>query len=818
MRKILFMFLLLNQVVQAQESMRFKPLGDVKSIKSQSNSWTIAATGGNLRIWFYTPTVVRVTASKEAAFYDFSFATIGKPEPATKVIAKDEPNSLTLSSDSLVCVITKKPLKIKFLNKEGKTINEDDFGIGWQGDEVTSYKKIMPDERFLGLGEKTGPLDRRGNGYTNWNTDYYGYPDNADMIYSTFPFYIGVHSGLTYGIFLDNSYKTHFNFGASNDRFSSFTAEGGDMDYYFIGNRTVGGVIASYSYLTGTTPMPAYWSIGYQQCRYSYYPDKEVLTLAQTFRDKKIPCDAITLDIHYMDKYKLFTWDKERFPDPKGMISKLKSQGFRTITIIDPGVKIEKGYDAYEDGLKNDVFIKYPDGTPYSGQVWPGWCHFPDFTKASARAWWGSKFSGLVSDGVDGFWNDMNEIATWGQRLPDLMDWDFEGRKGTTRNGRNLYGMMMVRASYEGTKKLMNRRPFILCRAGYSGLQRYSALWTGDNQSNDNHMLLGVRLVNSLGLAGVPFAGYDVGGFTGGPSVPLFARWVSIGSFTPFFRVHTAINTRDSEPWSYGEEVEEIVRNYIQLRYNLLPYYYSAFYEASRTGMPVARTLAIDYTHDPKIYDGRYHNQFLAGHGILVCPSESYKELTRVYLPQHSFWYDFYEGKKYTGGQEIIAESPLNRLPLFIKGSAIIPMQSPVQHTAEKPSDTLDVHIYYGKEANAFVYYEDDGESFDHEKGSFFKRSIAYNPNSKEIQFSAVEGSFPSKFRFIRVILHDFEQAGDAVSVDANRLSLSKIDVAFMRPISKFDPIGNANPVVLAGNNNKAFVIENSKNAVTIKW
>jgi alpha-glucosidase len=234
--------------------------------------------------------------------------------------------------------------------------------------------------------------------------------------------------------------------------------------------------------------------------------------------------------------------------------------------------------------------------------------------------------------------------------------------------------------------------------------------------------------------------------------------------------------------------------------------------------MPVARSLAIDHTHDSKIYDGRYHNQFLAGHGILVCPSESYKELTRVYLPQTSYWYDFYDGKRYTGGQEIIAESPLNRLPLFVKGSAIIPMQSPIQHTGEKPSDTLEVHIYYGKEKNTFVYYEDDGESFDHEKGAFFKRSITYQPQSKEIQLSAVEGSYKSKFRYLRMILHDFEDAADAVTVGGTRLALNKTDVAFMRPISKFDPIGNANPIVLAGNNNKAFVIENSQAAVVVKW
>ncbi|MBI3234241.1 MAG: glycoside hydrolase family 31, partial [Bacteroidetes bacterium] len=314
-------------------------------------------------------------------------------------------------------------------------------------------------------------------------------------------------------------------------------------------------------------------------------------------------------------------------------IDELKAMGFHLVVIVDPGIKKEKGYSAYEDGLKNDVFLKYPDGTNYTGQVWPGWCHFPDFTNPKTRKWWGNSFKGYVNDGIDGFWNDMNEPATWGQRFPDLVEFDFDGHKGTHRKGHNVFGMQMSRSTYDGAKELMNgRRPFILTRATYAGGQRFSAIWTGDNQPTDDHMIAGVRLVNSLGLSGFPYAGMDVGGFAGDASRDLFARWIQIGAFSPFFRGHTMVDSKDKEPWSHGEKDEEISRNFIQLRYNLMPYIYSTFYEATQNGMPVSRSLAFYHTYDNKIYDGNYQNQYYFGHGLLVAPYVSYRDLNKLIM------------------------------------------------------------------------------------------------------------------------------------------------------------------------------------------
>lgn len=762
----------------------FESIGNVQSLKKEASGILLSSVNGQVRVQVYSPSVFRIHFSRNGTFDSLSYAVVAKPQ-STQFSVIDGA-VVVLKTDSAQLEITRNPLRIRLLDAKGRLVNEDEpaFGTGWIGEEITTHKKLQEGERFIGLGEKTGPLNRKGDGYTNWNTDYFAYGTSADPIYQSIPFYLGLHKEMVYGMFLDNSYRSHFNFGASNDRFSSFTVEGGEMNYYLISHSNVAKVIESYTWLTGRMPMPPKWGLGLQQCRYSYYPDKEVLNIARTFREKNIPADAMVLDIHYMDKYKLFTWDKDRFPNPKSMNDQLKAMGFRTVTIIDPGVKIEKGYPAFEDGLKENVFLKYPDGSNYSGQVWPGWCHFPDFTNPKARTWWGTKFKDLVSDGVEGFWNDMNEPATWGQRFPDLVEFDFEGKKSTHRQGHNIYGFQMVRASYEGTRKLLgDKRPFILTRAGFSGVQRYAAVWTGDNVSSDEHMMLGVRLLNSMGLSGIAYTGMDVGGFTGGASKELFGRWVSIGAFSPFFRIHSAVDTKESEPWSYGEKIEAINKNYISLRYRLLPYFYSAFAEAHTTGMPVQRSLAIQHSFLPKVYDSRYQNQFYVGPSLMVCPVESTKDITRVLFPDANGWYDLYYDTYFKGGTEEFVSSPIERLPVFVKAGSVLVLQSLTQSTSEKPGDTLQVHVYQGPNAVPFTYYEDDGTTYAYESGTFYRRSIALQPGRRNIAFGKVEGTMPSSFKKVKLIFHGFTDL---------KLTGSQIEnTSFLQGLPHFDPVGS---------------------------
>lgn len=746
------------------------------------------------RVTLYGDSIFRVQLTREDFFEDFSYSVIATPAESEIQVA-DSQDVIRITTSKMVILIRKNPLTFHFQNLQGQTINQDDdaFGTSWIGDQVTTYKKLQEGERFIGLGEKTGPLDRRGFGYTHWNTDNFGYTAGSDPLYCSTPFYIGLHHNLSYGIFFDNSHKTYFNFGASNDRFASFSADAGEMNYYFIYGDSVRDILRHYSHLTGRMEMPPLWSIGYQQCRYSYYPDKEVINVANTFREKDIPADAIVFDIHYMEQYKIFTWSNRDFSNPAKLLAQLSGMGFNVVVMCDPGIKVEKGYHAYEDGVEKDVFIKYPDGSRYTGQVWPGWCHFPDFTKPATREWWKEQLKEYVAQGVTGFWNDMNEIATWGNMLPENIEMDFEGERATMRRGRNIYGFQMARSTYEGTKALMkNKRPFNLTRSAFSGIQRYAAVWTGDNVAYDEHMMLGVRLVNSMGLTGIPFAGYDVGGFVGDANTKLFARWISIGAFSPFFRGHSMINSRDSEPWSYGEEVEQISRNYIKFRYQLLPYLYSLFYEASENGMPVQRSLAIDYPHDSRIFDHQFQHQYLFGPSIMVVPVESAKEFVRVYFPKGNAWYSLYSGDLHAGQTDVILECPLHKLPVFVKSGAIIPMQPVVSNTQEK-RELLIIHLYAGDSNNEFLFFEDDGISYDYQKGVHTKRMLTYEAKDNRFVMHAPEGNYVSTIRKVKLVFHGFRM------MNTIRLNDEVKDIhpginRFFNGLEKYDPIKDPDP------------------------
>ena len=754
--KFLFLVTILSNIQPLLAQSPVLSAGNIQTVEIHENEISFSTTNAYGKIAVYTPSIVRVRLDKKPLGRDFSYAVIAQPQQNKVKITQDD-KSIIILTDSLKAVVNKAPFGIAFYTTDGQLINQDEPGLttSWVGDEVTSYKTMMPNERFIGLGEKNGNLDRFGSGYTNWNSDVYGYSIEQDPLYSAIPFYIGLHHHLNYGIFLDNTYQTDFNFGASNNRFSSFGARGGEMNYYFIYNKNLADIITSYTTLTGRMKMPPLWSLGYQQNRYTYYPDTEVMRIAQTLREKKIPADGITLDIHYMDQYQLFTWDKNRFPDPVGLSANLNRLGFKLTVIVDPGIKVRKGAKAYESGAKDSVFIKYPDKAFYTGQVWPGWCNFTDFTSEKGRAWWKNQVKFFSDNGVSGIWNDMNEIATWGSKMPSNVLFDFDGAPASHLQAHNVYALEMARSSYEGAKQHFKERPFILTRSGYAGLQRYSAIWTGDNRAEESHMLAGVRLLNSLGLSGVPFTGMDIGGFTGNPSVPLYIKWMELGAFIPYYRNHTGFNSRSAEPWVFGEDALPVVRNYVNLRYKLLPYIYSTFYEASQNGLPVMRSLAINYPFDANIYDTTFQNEYMFGNSFLVAPFESTKEFGKVYLPEGS-WYNLYSDEKLQGGQPTIQTLSVGSLPVFVKESSIVPMQSLVQTTAEPTTDTLYLHIYNGSVAHEFVYYEDDGKSDNYLNGDYYKRSVKFNPAKHGIVLNAVQGNFASKFHHVKLIMHGF--------------------------------------------------------------
>ncbi len=755
---ILILFLPLKSI--AQDDLISHQIGAVKDVRKVNHVVHFATIDNeDVQVSVLAPAIIRVQVTSPEMPVSPSYAVVQNSILDFNKMINGE-KEITLFTDSLKIVVQKNPLHIDFFNSKGEWLDGDapSLGFSYQGKEITSFRKLTDDERFIGLGEKTGPLNRREQSYVNWNTDDAGYGLNADPLYSTLPYFIGIHSNNVFGIFFDNSYKSFFNFGGSTDgTMYFFGAEGGAMNYYFFGASSVAGQIRDYTWLTGRMEIPPLWSLGYQQCRYSYMSQQQLLGVADRMRQDSLPCDVMYCDIDYMNGYRVFTWNPDNYSHPKALTDSLKKMGMHLVTIIDPGIKIDSnGYQPYITGLKNHYFVHYPGGKPYTGSVWAGRSHFPDFTKDAVRKWWGGNFKTLTDKGVTGFWNDMNEPAAWGQDIPPLVEFG-EGKSTVTlKEARNIYGMQMARSTFEGTMSLLNgTRPFVLTRAAYSGIQRYSAMWTGDNNSTDDHMLLAYRMINSMGLTGVAFDGVDIGGFTGNPTPELMVRWMSLGVYTPLFRSHTAKGNTSHEPWTWGEGNEKLIRSSIQTRYRLLPYLYSSFYEASITGIPINRTLAIDYTHDNEVYNTRFENEFLFGPSMLVAPVASSDKAEQVYLPTGT-WYRFGNDEKFEGNKVIWAGSPLNDLPVFIKAGAIIPMQNVIQSTADKGDGVLHLNIWYGDNSNNFNYYEDDGLTYRYRQGNYYERVVSFNPHNHEITMNNVKGDYDTRFHSVELILHGF--------------------------------------------------------------
>jgi alpha-glucosidase len=770
MKKLLLSFFLFTstQFSFSQSARLSEQAGAVKKTTVMPHGIAFELTNGYAEITAYGPSTVRVRAGRQKFAKDFSYAIDDLSSSYNFISTFTEGAKKILLTDSLKVVVDLQPFRVAFYNLKNELLSGDEgnLGISWWGNQVSCYRKLHPDEKFIGLGEKTGGINRRGQVYQNWNSDVPAYAQNQDPLYATIPFFIGVHGNVCYGIFFDNTHHSYFNFGGGADEeLYHFGADDGEMNYYFFGGATVPQLLKEYTALTGRTPMPPLWSLGYQQCRWGYASSKELISLAKTLREKRFPSDVVYMDITYMDHYKVFTWDPVNFPDPAGMMDELKKMNFDLVTIIDPGIKVEKGYKAYEDGVAQNQFAKYPDGRLYVGHVWPGRCHFPDFTKAGTRKWWGNNFKASHTDiGIRGFWNDMNEPAAWGREFPNLIEFGEGPDKATLYTVKNAYGLLMSKATYEGTKTLLNgQRPFVLTRASYSGIQKYSAQWTGDNFASDEHMLLGQRLLNSMAVSGIPYVGMDIGGFMGDVTPELYVRWMNLGIYSPLMRQHSVIDSRYHEPWQFGEANTRFIRSLLEQRYKMLPYLYSSFYAAHQSGLPVNRMLPVAYTFDNNCYNDKFGNEFLFGDNLLVCPADSKTLIAEVYLPGDGRWYRLADDKIYEGGRSQYVPSPLDNLPVFVKESGIIPMQGVVQSTKEKGDGVLSVHVWKGNTPNSFVYYEDDGTTYNYMKSEFYKRTISYLPGSNQIILEAKEGTYASKFDQVKLVLHGFDGVSGAV-------------------------------------------------------
>lgn len=679
-------------------------------------------------------------------------------------------------TDRLLCSVSPDG-RLAFRTLAGSLIAEEAAPVGWTADgRVVSRWTIPQDAHFYGLGQRAAGLDLRGGSYVNWNTDPRTYDTGDDPLDLCLPLLLVLHTNgqQGYGLLLENTARSRFDLGASDPDLLSIEVEEEVLEYTLFYGPALAAILERITEQTGHVPLFPLWALGYHQSRWSYYPEERVRRLAQDFRETyDVPCDAIYLDIHYMDGCRCFTWDAERFPDPARMIADLHEQGFKVVTIVDPGIKADRRYRVFREGLERGVFCRYPDGRVFIGPVWPGNCAFPDFTDPQVRTWWGEQHRGLIEAGVDGIWDDMNEPSLFGEEaatMPGPVRHSMEDQGGDHRQAHNLYGLLMARATAEGLARLRpDRRPFVLTRSGWVGVQHYAAHWTGDNRSTWESLRLTVPMVLGLGLSGVAFTGADVGGFAGSPSGELFTRWLQLGAFLPFFRAHTAINDPDQEPWAWGEPYLSINREIIRLRYRLLPYLYTALWQCAQTGMPIARPLLLEFQSDPTTWT--LEDEFLCGDALLVAPVlEQGITCRSVYLPAGT-WYDFWSDVRFDGPCWIEVQAPLERISLFVRAGSVIPMVSTGQGRfppcteallSLQPTEPLLLHLYPGDGVSWL--YEDEGDRLVYRQGVYRLTRFVLSSYRGGLQLKReVQGGFDPGYTQFALVIHDVDRPPEAV-------------------------------------------------------
>lgn len=743
----------------------WQSVGNVAAVRQVRPNGVVFTTGSRalVSVEFFDLNVVRIRISPTGKFErEFSYAfdpAMERTTPSAKVVQSRTQITIT-NADGSKAVIHKTPMRIEIFDAAGGLVVGDDPGNPVRFDRVTgefaaTKRRTSEVETYYGFGEKAFiEMSRNGKYIVNWNTDTFAYPIGTDPIYQSIPFFYALNEGKAYGLYFNNTFRSFFDMGKTSPNRYAFGANGGELDYFvFTGgkDRSPKQVLRDYANLTGKTSLPPIWALGNQQSRWSYFPEKRVREIADGFRKNKIPADVLYLDIDYMDEYRVFTWDKKRFPDPPKLLSDLKKDGFKTVLIIDPGVKVDPNYHAYADGKQKGIFVKNPDGSELNRDVWPKASAFPDFTDPKGREWFASFYKQHLDEGVAGFWTDMNEpgvFMTEKSARPEIFHhpektfpYDTphagDGMPDTHRRYHNVYGMQMARATFDGVKKLApEKRPFVLTRAGFAGVQRYAAVWTGDNYSAWEHLALSIPMLANMSVSGVPFVGADVGGFQDMPTAELYTRWLQAAVLTPFLRSHSVGWVGNKEPWEFGDEFTKINRASVELRYQFLPYIYSLFREHERSGAPVMRPLWYEFPADKQTY--LINDQYMLGSDILVAPVVKDGMRTRgIYLPAGEGWIDWWNGEKLESGKTHYPQTPLDKLAIYIRVGSVVPTQNVIQHTGEMPSAVITLNIAAGigeGKTETLKLFQDSGDGYGYRGGQFREIEVTHKRGSMQIK------------------------------------------------------------------------------------
>ena len=752
----------------------------------------VAEDGAEARVALLAEGIARVRLLPPGVSPAASWAVERTEWPAVSIGESGESgdaNTLRLATSALTVEVSTAPLRFAFAWPDGVRFGEDDaaLGMGVVGElapaslpdrfmppgSVRCFKRLAPGERVIGAGERTEPVDKRGHRLTFWNTDPpHPHGPGIGSMYSSLPFWTVLRpDGRAWGVLLDSAGRADLDAGASDPELMSFGVVAGELTYYIFAGPTPADVLRQYSELTGRMPLPPRWALGYGQSRWSYFPEAHLRAVAQGFRSRQIPCDHLWLDIDYMDGYRVFTWSPTRFPQPKELLDELRANGFKVVAIIDPGVKADPTDATFAEGVERGYFTRLPDGSLFVGTVWPGAATFADFSRADVRAWWGERHRALLESGLAGIWDDMNEpgltdmfapgsgtphgetLALDAAHHPDGPD----GPALPHARFHNAYGMQMARATREGLERLRpNERAFVLTRSAYAGVQRYAAMWTGDNSSRWEHLPLAVSMCLSIGMSGQPFIGFDSGGFFDASNGELLTRFMQLGVFFPLYRNHSAMATPAQEPWAFGQPWEAFCRDAINLRYQLLPYLYTLFEEASRTGAPIARPMLFAYPDDPTL--SGLDDQFMLGGDLLVAPALTQGQLQRAVRFPAGAWRDWLTGQRFVGPLTAQIESPIDAAPLFLREGAILPLGPIMQYVGELAEESLKLVCALGPDEGARAEgarYEDDGATREFERGAWSRTRFSAERTARRITVRAErpEGAYRAPHGVVTVEL-----------------------------------------------------------------
>lgn len=776
-----------------------------KQVVKKDNYFSVMTNAVELRMWFVTDSIVRIRAGFDGDFAEESYSLVltawedrlddFMKGHRTRVEAKDATltdgeNQAVISGTKLDVVVEKNPFRICIYDKDGTLLHADIVDLAYMED--SNYRRIHTSEIeaedcFYGFGEKSGEINKAEKFMGMSPKDAMGYnPKETDSLYKHIPFYIKLSKKTkkAVGYFYHNTYECDFDMGREKSnywkRHSRYRADGGDIDLFFIAGPSIKKVVEGYTDLTGKSAMLPRYALGYLGSS-MYYPelpadcDDAICEFIDTTKEENIPVDGFQLSSGYCAieteegiKRCTFTWNKKRFKDPKDFFHQMNIRGITVSPNVKPGMLLT--HPLLKEMENKDMFVKASDSDkPGVGTWWGGKGYFVDFTSEKTREDWKEYLKEHVLDyGTSSIWNDNCEYDS-------MVDKDcrvsFEGKGGTIGQLKSVMSNIMCHITDEAIHDTFdNTRPYIVCRSGHAGIQRYAQPWAGDNLTCWDSLKYNIATILGMGLSGVANHGCDIGGFYGpAPEAELFVRWIQNGIFQPRFSIHsTNIDNTVTEPWMYSD-CKDIIREAIEFRYRMSPYLYSLMERAHENGLPYMETMFSVFQNDVNCYEEGV--DFMCGDSLLVANVvEKGQTVREVYLPEGDTFYEFETRDAFEGGQTVEVEVDLSSIPMFVRSGAIIPMALNQMNNLKTQQATGINLLAVDDKDGTFTLYEDDGVSMDYENGKYLKTIITMTSGEKSVLDFKYEGDYESKVEDMYLDIIHREKSPFYVIVDGTEI------------------------------------------------